>query len=101
MRKKINLTESDLHRIIKRSVNRVLKEEEDGYGWEIDSSEAQEAYEFGANMMGEDDLNAAIVRCLGTEQLAKALTYVFRQYDLRGWKERNLINDEEFEEDDF
>lgn len=102
MRKKIKLTEEDLHRIIKRSVNRILKEEEDEYGWEIDSSEAQEAYEFGANEIGEDELNAAIVRCLGTEQLAKALTYVFRQYDLRGWKERNSFEDiDDFEEDDF
>lgn len=100
MRKKIKLTESDLHRIIKHSVNRILKEA-NNEGWTIDSNEVQEAYDFGVKEIGEDELNAAIVRCIGEDQLAEALAYVFRQYDLVKWKERNLMNDEDFEEDDF
>ena len=100
MRKKIKLTESDLHRIIKHSVNRILKEA-NNEGWTIDSNEVQEAYDIVVNEVGEDYFNAAIDIFIGEDQLAEALAYIFRQYNLVGWKERNLMNDEDFEEDDF
>lgn len=87
MKKIIRLTESDLHNIVKESVNRILKEAEDG-GWVVDSSEAQEAYDLAAQEMGEETINSAIVRCLGNETLAQCLAYIFRQYDFREWQSR-------------
>ena len=37
------LTDKELHRIVKESVDRVVQEAESG-GWVVDSSEAEEAY---------------------------------------------------------
>ena len=87
MKQKITLTESDLHRIVEESVNRVLNEAENG-GWVVDSSEAEEAYDLAAQEFGNDRLNAAIVRCLGEDALAQCLAFIFRQYDFRQWKDR-------------
>lgn len=93
-RKTVRLTESDLHRIIKESVKKVmaegkneLNEAEDG-GWVVETSEAQEAYNLAVQEMGEETINAAIVRSLGDETLAKCLAYIFRQYDFREWSDR-------------
>ena len=86
-KKLIRLTENDLHKIVKESVTKMLHEAENG-GWVVDSSEVQEAYDLAANEWGEDYLNQAIVRSLGTERLAECLAYVFRMYDFRQWKER-------------
>lgn len=38
--------------------------------------------------MGKETIDAAIVRCLGDEQLAQCLAYVFRMYDFREWSNR-------------
>ena len=83
----IRLTESDLHRIVKESVKRAINEAENG-GWIVDASEAQEAYNMAVDEMGEDVINAAIVRSLGDEVLAQALAYVFRMYEFRQWQSR-------------
>lgn len=85
--KRIRLTESDLHRIVKESVNRVINEAEDG-GWVVETSEAQEAYNLAVQEMGEETINAAIVGSLGDETLAQCLAYIFRQYDFREWSDR-------------
>ena len=85
--KRIRLTESDLHRIVKESVNRVINEAENG-GWVVEASEAQEAYNLAVQEMGEETINAAIVRSLGDETLAQCLAYIFRQYDFREWGDR-------------
>jgi len=87
MKKVIKLTEDNLRKIVKESVNRILKEAEDG-GWVVDSSEAEEAYNMAAAEFGNEELNAAIVRCLGNEALAQCLAYIFRQYDFREWSNR-------------
>ena len=87
MKQKIRLTESDLHRIVKESVNRVINEAENG-GWVVEASEAQEAYNLAVQEMGEETINAAIVRSLGDETLAQCLAYIFRQYDFREWGDR-------------
>lgn len=87
MKKIVRLTELDLRRIVKESAKRILKEAESG-GWIVDSSEAQEAYELAVREMGEETINAAIVRSLGDETLAQCLAYIFRQYDFRQWKSR-------------
>ena len=85
--KKIKLTEHDIHNIIRKSVNKILQEAEDG-GWTVDTTEAQDAYNLAVEEMGEDTINSAIVRCLGDETLAQCLAYSFRQYDFRQWKSR-------------
>jgi hypothetical protein len=85
--KTMRLTEKDLHNIVKESVNRIIKEAENG-GWVVDSSEAQEAYNLAVQEMGEETINSAIVRCLGDETLAQCLAYIFRQYDFREWQSR-------------
>ena len=87
MKKIIRLTESDLHRIVKESAKRIIKEAESG-GWVVDSSEAQEAYNLAVKEMGEETINSAIVRCLGDETLAQCLAYIFRQYDFKQWQSR-------------
>ena len=48
--KTMRLTEKDLHNIVKESVNRIIKETENG-GWVVDSSEAQEAYNLAVQEM--------------------------------------------------
>ena len=48
--KATRLTEKNLHNIVKESVNRIIKEAENG-GWVVDSSEAQEAYNLAVQEM--------------------------------------------------
>ena len=87
MNKRIRLTEGDIQKIVGQSVMRILREAENG-GWVVDSSEAQEAYELAVREIGEDEINSAIVRCLGDEALAQCLAYIFRQYDFGRWQGR-------------
>ena len=87
MAKILRLTEADLRNIIRESVKRTLKEAESG-GWVVDASEAEEAYNMAAAEFGNEELNAAIVRCMGNETLAQCLAYIFRQYDFRQWQSR-------------
>ena len=87
MKEQIKLTESDLRDIVKESENRILKEAESG-GWVVDSSEAEEAYNMAAEEFGNEELNAAIVRCMSDEVLAQCLAYIFRQYDFRKWQSK-------------
>jgi hypothetical protein len=132
MKKIIRLTESELHDIVRNSVNKVLKEgvpdpsdflayepgnqvddedereplsdiwkrkredammkesinEAESGGWIVDASEAEEAYNMAAAEFGNEELNQAIVRCLGNESLAQCLAYIFRQYDFKQWQSR-------------
>ena len=87
MKKVIRLTENDIHKIVKKSVNKILKEAE-SFGWVVDSSEAQEAYNMAVEHMGEEEINKAIVRSLGNETLAQCLAFIFRNYDFREWDNR-------------
>jgi hypothetical protein len=86
-KKLVKLTEMDLHRIVEETTKQILKEAING-GWEVDTSEAQEAYEMAVNSFGEETINSAIVRSLGDETLAQCLAYIFRQYDFREWANR-------------
>jgi hypothetical protein len=87
MKRKIKLTESKLKDIINESVKRVVTEAEN-YGWVVDSSEAQEAYDMAVEYMGKETIDDAIIRCLTSDQLAECLAYIFRMYDFREWSER-------------
>ena len=90
----VRVNESQLKKIIAESVKRVLKEAVNG-GWEVKDDEAFEAYDFACDAMGKETVDDAIVRCLGKEQLASCLAYVFRQYDFREWEDRNEVVDDE------
>ena len=81
------LTDKELHRIVKESVDRVVQEAENG-GWVVDSSEAEEAYNLAVENMGESTINKAIIRCLSNDALADCLAYIFRMYDFREWANR-------------
>ena len=70
----------------------------ESYGWEVDSSEAWEAYEFACDYFGKENLDDQIVSGLGTDELAEALVYIFRMNDFREWDERNGDEDE-YDED--
>lgn len=85
--KVIKMTESDLHNLVRESVGRLLREAEN-YGWVVETSEAQEAYDMAVEYMGKETVDDAIIRCLGAEKLAECLAYIFRAYDFREWKDR-------------
>jgi len=87
MRRIKKLTESDLHNIVRKSVNRILNEAESG-GWVVETDEAQEAYEMAVDKLGEEYVNSAIVRCMGDKVLSQCLAYLFRQWDFREWENR-------------
>lgn len=67
----------------------------ESYGWELDSSEAWEAYEFACDYFGKENLDDQIVSGLSTDELADALVYIFRMNDFREWDERNEEDEEE------
>lgn len=85
-KKQIRLNESQLKQIVNECVKNVLNEA-NSYGWEVDSSEATLAYEYMAQEIGNEELNAAIVRAMGNSALADIMAYLLRMYDMRGWEE--------------
>ena len=69
-----------------------INEAESG-GWVVETGEAQQAYELAVQEMGEEYVNEAIVRCLGTQTLSQCLAYLFRQWNFREWENyRATIN---------
>lgn len=84
--KKIKLSEKDLRNLVTESVRRALNEAE-SYGWTVETDEAEKAYDYFAQEVGNEEANAAIVRAMGERTLAEILAYLFRMYDLRGWNE--------------
>lgn len=91
MTKKI-LSESQIRGLIKECIKSAMKQirpitEANDYGWEVDNNEAQEAYQFACDKIGQETINQEIVDSLGTEQLAECLAFIFRNYDFREWDE--------------
>lgn len=87
MTKKLTrLNEDQLKQIVNECVKNVLKEA-NSYGWEVDNSEATLAYKYMAQEIGNEELNAAIVRAMGDSALADIMAYLLRMYDMRGWEE--------------
>lgn len=85
-KKQIRLNESQLKKIVNECVKNVLNEA-NSYGWEVDTSEATLAYEYMAQEIGNEELNAAIIRAMGNSALADIMAYLLRMYDMRGWEE--------------
>ena len=85
-KEQIRLNESQLRKIVNECVKSVLKEA-NSYGWKVDTSEATLAYEYMAQEIGNEELNAAIIRAMGNSALADIMAYLLRMYDMRGWEE--------------
>lgn len=77
-----NMNESKLKRIIRQTINEAVNG-----GWEVETSEAQEAYNLAVNILGKETIDDAIIRAMGDTQLAEILAYVFRMYDFTEWEE--------------
>jgi hypothetical protein len=77
-----------------------LIKEAESYGWEVDDWKAQEAYEMFCDAIGKEEANEAIVRCLGDEELAKCLAYLFRMYEFHEWEESQEESEDEEEFDE-
>lgn len=85
----------------KKSVKRRPVKAAESYGWEVDSSEAWEAYEFACDYFGKENLDDQIVSGLSTDELAESLVYIFRMNDFREWDERNGGSDDEDEDEEI
>lgn len=86
MKKIVKINEQQLKNLVENVTKRILKEA-NSYGWEVDTSEAELAYEFMAQEIGNEELNKAIVRAMGNETLSQIMAYLLRMYDMRGWEE--------------
>ena len=93
MKRTIKLKERELKRMISESVRRAINEAEN-YGWVVDESEVQEAYEMAVEYMGKEYIDDAIVQSLSDTELAESLAFIFRNTDFEEWYDRN--NEEEF-----
>ena len=92
MKRTIKLKERELKRMISESVRRAINEAEN-YGWVVDESEVQEAYEMAVEYMGKEYIDDAIVQSLSDTELAESLAFIFRNTDFEEWYDRN--NEEE------
>ena len=57
----------------------------ESYGWVVDPSEAQEAYDFACEAIGKDTVDSDIVGTLSYDELSDALAYLFRMWDFTEW----------------
>lgn len=89
--------------MIKRIKENKMLQEAESYGWEVDSSEAHEAYDMACDYFGKEYVNDQIVGTLSNDELASSLAFLFRMWDFRQWDERGVdVEDEGFNDfDDF
>ena len=73
----------------------------ESYGWELDSADAWEAYEFACEYFGKENLDDQIVSGLSTDELAESLVYIFRMNDFNEWYEQNGEGDEDDDEKEW
>lgn len=71
-------------------------DEAESYGWVVNDWEATEAYDFACDYFGKEELDSQIVRCLGDEELAKCLAFIFRMNEFDEWENRDT--EDEFDE---
>ena len=87
MKKTIRLNENTLNKIIHSSIKHILNEGE-SYGWTVDESEVEEAYELALQSgITQEQLDSDIVGCLSSEEKARCLAFLFRNWDFREWPE--------------
>lgn len=87
--------ETKIKEIVAEALRKVVNEAE-SYGWVVEDNEAELAYNFAANELGNDELNEAIVRAMNYSTLAQILAYILRMYDLKGWEEYRNEHIDEF-----
>ncbi len=85
-KQEVHISRNQLRNIVRECVSHILNEA-NSYGWEVDSSEAELAYNFMAQEIGNEELNAAIVRAMGDTTLSEIMAYLLRMYDMKGWEE--------------
>ena len=85
-KQQIKLTESQFRQLINECVKKLVNEA-NSYGWEVETEDAELAYDFMAEQIGNEELNAAIVRAMGYEPLSQIMAYLLRMYDMKGWEE--------------
>lgn len=90
MKKVIKLSESKLRQMITEAVMEAVNG-----GWEVDDSEAMDAYNLAVNTLGKEVIDDAIIRAMSSHVLAELLAYIFRQYDFREWDEYKSSKSEE------
>lgn len=93
MKKVIKITESKLRQMVAEAVMEAVNG-----GWEVDDSEAMDAYNLAVNCLGKETIDDAIIRAMSSHTLAELLAYIFRQYDFREWEEyknSQSVDDEE------
>ncbi len=87
MKKTIRLNENTLNKIIHSSIKHILNEGE-SYGWIVDESEVEEAYDLALQSgISKEQLDSDIVGCLSSEEKARCLAFLFRNWDFREWPE--------------
>ena len=94
MKRTIKLTEKELRQMISESVKTQLNEAEN-YGWVVDESEVQEAYDMAVERFGKETIDDAIIKSMSDNELAESLAYIFRMYDFEEWYDRNQDYDED------
>ena len=96
MKRTIKLTEKELRQMISESVKTQLNEAEN-YGWVVDESEVQEAYDMAVERFGKETIDDAIIKSMSDNELAESLAYIFRMYDFEEWYDRK----QDYDEDDY
>lgn len=76
----------ELEEKLGHSINEsVLLKEAESYGWVVDNSEVDDAYELACDHIGKNYVNDAIVNTLSSDDLASSLAYLFRMWDFQEW----------------
>lgn len=87
--------ETKIKEIVAEALRKVVNEAE-SEGWVVEDDEAELAYDFAAQELGTEKLNAAIVRAMGDSTKAKILAYLLRMNGMIGWKEYRDEHIDEF-----
>jgi hypothetical protein len=51
------------------------------YGWEIKRGKEWDAFEDALEMMGAEEMAVSLAKAMGTRELGKTLSFIFRNYD--------------------
>lgn len=81
-----NRNSANHRRMMRTNANRRSLNCGESYGWVVDSSEAQDAYDFACEIVGKEQVDADIVGTLSYDELADALAYLFRMWDFTEWE---------------
>lgn len=86
VKESVRINRDQLKNIVSEAVKKYLNEAE-SEGWVVEDDEAELAYDFAAQKLGTEKLNAAIVRAMGDSTKAQILAYLLRMNEMIGWEE--------------